>query len=433
MDNSEISNVSRVLEFWFNGDINELYKNKWFPSGSGEMQHRADKLVYDNFREIFELAMAGELSNRWLNADFSNLTQQSRNFGLECYVSLIVILDQFSRHIFRFLEIASDDEIRKKADSMALHVTERLLLIDGWEKQLSTSQFIFSLMPLRHNANIERLKFILDNIAQHENRIMDSFDLLKKFTKQTTRRLQELQDKSRAKESEDILEKHPFVADESAIFIEPLVIAVESFLKRHFTDTSVNNVAISLSGGVDSMVIAKILGNLRKKLCIEKIVAIHIDYANREESSSEACYVEKWCQETDKQFNFHLRTVNEVTRGITDREEYEKVSREIRYSFYKDVLRETNCSAVILGHHMGDAQENVISNVMRGSSLLEIAGMSEIGLTANVPIWRPLINFSKTEIFQFAHKYGVPYFKDTTPTWSTRGKLRGKLIPLLTV
>ncbi len=28
-------------------------------------------------------------------------------------------------------------------------------------------------------------------------------------------------------------------------------------------------------------------------------------------------------------------------------------------------------------------------------------------------------------------RYGVPYFKDTTPSWSTRGKLRNNLIPLL--
>jgi hypothetical protein len=28
-------------------------------------------------------------------------------------------------------------------------------------------------------------------------------------------------------------------------------------------------------------------------------------------------------------------------------------------------------------------------------------------------------------------RYGVPYFKDTTPSWSTRGKLRNQLLPLL--
>lgn len=34
-------------------------------------------------------------------------------------------------------------------------------------------------------------------------------------------------------------------------------------------------------------------------------------------------------------------------------------------------------------------------------------------------------------MFDFSHRYGVPYFRDTTPTWSTRGKLRGSLMPML--
>ena len=39
--------------------------------------------------------------------------------------------------------------------------------------------------------------------------------------------------------------------------------------------------------------------------------------------------------------------------------------------------------------------------------------------------------YPKVDIFAFAHGHGVPYFKDTTPDWSTRGKLRTKLLPLL--
>ena len=34
-------------------------------------------------------------------------------------------------------------------------------------------------------------------------------------------------------------------------------------------------------------------------------------------------------------------------------------------------------------------------------------------------------------MFDYAHTFGVPYFKDTTPHWSTRGKLRNRLLPLL--
>lgn len=41
------------------------------------------------------------------------------------------------------------------------------------------------------------------------------------------------------------------------------------------------------------------------------------------------------------------------------------------------VLREFGCPAVMFGHHQGDLQENVISNVMRGCGPLQLSGMSK--------------------------------------------------------
>lgn len=76
-------------------------------------------------------------------------------------------------------------------------------------------------------------------------------------------------------------------------------------------------------------------------------------------------------------------------------------------------------------------EENVISNIMRGCSVFEISGMTASSTVSAVKIWRPLLNHVKDEIFDFAHRYSVPYFKDTTPRWSTRGKLRNQLLPLL--
>jgi len=76
-------------------------------------------------------------------------------------------------------------------------------------------------------------------------------------------------------------------------------------------------------------------------------------------------------------------------------------------------------------------QENVLSNVMRGGSVLELAGMAPRSEINHVMILRPLFGLTKTPVLDFAHKFGVPYFKDTTPLWSTRGKLRTQLVPLL--
>jgi tRNA(Ile)-lysidine synthase TilS/MesJ len=46
-------------------------------------------------------------------------------------------------------------------------------------------------------------------------------------------------------------------------------------------------------------------------------------------------------------------------------------------------------------------------------------------------VWRPLLPLTKDLVFEFAHRYGVPYFRDTTPDWSTRGKLRNRLVGLV--
>lgn len=42
-----------------------------------------------------------------------------------------------------------------------------------------------------------------------------------------------------------------------------------------------------------------------------------------------------------------------------------------------------------------------------------------------------MLPWDKSAVFDFSHRYGVPYFRDTTPAWSTRGKLRRHLMPLL--
>ena len=59
----------------------------------------------------------------------------------------------------------------------------------------------------------------------------------------------------------------------------------------------------------------------------------------------------------------------------------------------------------------------VISNVMKGGSLLELGGMDGDGLVAGTPVWRPLLPLHKDAIFAFAHKYGE---------WS-RNRIRGRL------
>ena len=61
-------------------------------------------------------------------------------------------------------------------------------------------------------------------------------------------------------------------------------------------------------------------------------------------------------------------------------------------------------------------------------SLTIVAGMLPENVVNGVRVWRPMLPFGKDVVYDFAHTFGVPYFKDTTPSWSTRGKLRRQLV-----
>jgi len=176
-------------------------------------------------------------------------------------------------------------------------------------------------------------------------------------------------------------------------------------------------------------VLAHVLLSLRDRRGGAAVCAVHIDYANRAESAAEAAFLQRWCDA--RGVRLHIRRVAEVSRGSTPRDEYERESRRIRFDAYKQAMAEFGAKAVFFGHHLGDVQENVVSNVFRGTSVLDIGGIEPISINSGVAIWRPMLPHVKDEILDYAHKYGVPYFKDTTPAWSTRGRLRNELLPLI--
>ncbi|KAL6072721.1 tRNA(Ile)-lysidine synthetase [Balamuthia mandrillaris] len=429
---TEVS-YKEVLRFWFEeGTLEELYKSKWFCVDGSPQQRETDQLIQARFGEVLLRAEeeASPLSAAW---------QEEGPLPL---LALILVLDQFSRHVYR--SRPQRDERVAANDRLALRYAERLIE-RGWERCLSVPQHIFLLMVFRHSPTIPRLKEVLERIDRRLQEEDYQRELLLKFRKTTLRRLQDLEGKLWATHHWDILEFHPFEADESDIESSKLYKTVEQFLKQRQVE-SLPALAISLSGGVDSMVLTKIVTHIRdkyKQKMEEKVssslttlsntfqvVAIHVDYANRPESGAEADYVEQWCEQ--RGVVFRKRTISEVTRGVTKREDYEEISRNIRFGFYKTVLEEfKGCPGVMFGHHKGDVQENVISNIMKGCSLVDLSGMHAESVINGVSIWRPMLPHPKSDIYSFSHKYGIPYFKDTTPKWSTRGKLRDQLMPLL--
>ena len=105
-----------VLDFWFGGNLQENFKEKWFPKSGSKQQQHIDATIISSFSDFLLAAEKGELCS-WEE----NPTD---------LLALIIVLDQFSRHIYRRepQRVASNDIIALcKAD---------LMLQRSWEDQV---------------------------------------------------------------------------------------------------------------------------------------------------------------------------------------------------------------------------------------------------------------------------------------------------------
>eukprot|EP01031_Cornospumella_fuschlensis_P039845 gene39845-48518_t len=215
-----IADSEFVLEYWFGGDQQSNYKTKWF--ADGEAQAKADLYITQTFEPTLLAAVSQKLDH-W-------------KATLRGKLALIVVLDQFSRHIYRFKCLEPGDPARRLADQYALEIalslcqdTSSILL------GLSMEEFVFALMPLRHSSSLPHYETTLALVQAKEQQHQQARDLLHKFRRQTVRRYQDLLGRSRGS-VEDILERDWVPSDESSLPSNALVLATAQFLQTYYPE-----------------------------------------------------------------------------------------------------------------------------------------------------------------------------------------------------
>ena len=210
------------------------------------------------------------------------------------------------------------------------------------------------------------------------------------------------------------------ISDQNIDENDILLTNIQKFIKN----SNKNRFIVSLSGGVDSMVLTTILKYLK---C--EVIGVHINYNNRNETKEEQEFLEKWCNYNG--IKLYVKAIEDYKRNNIKRSEYEVITKKIRFDFYKEIMAKENIDQILLGHHKDDIVENIFANVCRGRNILDLAVIRDICTIEYVNIARPMLDFYKDSIYEFATIYQVPYFKDTTPEWSVRGKYRNQISPLL--
>lgn len=151
---------------------------------------------------------------------------------------------------------------------------------------------------------------------------------------------------------------------------------------------------IAVSGGVDSVVLLEMLAKKH-----ENILVAHFDHGIREDSKEDAIFVRQLAVKYGVKF-------------FTKREELganasEEKARRARYKFLRELSEKQNAT-IVTAHHLDDVVETIIINMVRGT------GWRGLAVLNAEDIYRPLINFKKQEIINYAKQNNLKWREDST-------------------
>ncbi|SHL53498.1 tRNA lysidine(34) synthetase TilS [Chryseobacterium polytrichastri] len=178
---------------------------------------------------------------------------------------------------------------------------------------------------------------------------------------------------------------------------------------------------LAVSGGADSMVLAYLFQNSGFPFQIA-----HINYKLRgEDSNLDQKVVQDFCERN--KIPFHLYEVSEKDEKPDN--SIQLWARELRYAFFKNIQQQEKLEFLVTAHHLNDQLETFIINLSKAAG---INGLSGIPSNDN-NILRPLLSFSKEEIYAFAKENSVEFREDLSNKKSDylRNKIRNEIVPKL--
>lgn len=334
-------------------------------------------------------------------------------------VGQIIYLDQFYRHFQRILPegtISEKDIYQNRQKAVAV-------LEGAWQilrRSEDPEEILWSLMPLKHLGLWTKLF-----TALHEVSVPITGPLLKFYQDSYKKAFTEEQVASALIEdhsgvlgkysAKEICDYYP--EERLGLGSDPSVLTLTKTLSK--LDRSLKY-TVSLSGGVDSMVMLAIMKQMGFN-----VNAVHIVYGNRNESEQEYAFIASFCSKLN--VGLKVYRIEWLRRDFVEREFYEKMTREIRFMVYRAVAE----GPVLLGHISDDIVENIWTNIANVQHLHNLKKMSFSEDQLGVVLVRPFVEQEKATIYAASRTLSVPYLKNTTPSWSNRGKFREHFHPAL--
>ena len=198
---------------------------------------------------------------------------------------------------------------------------------------------------------------------------------------------------------------------------------VRNYIRQHHLLEEGARVLVGLSGGPDSVCLARILDSLGYG-----VVAVHCNFHLRgDESQRDEQFVVSLCQ----QMGWELHRVDFDTQTYAQHRKIsiEMAARELRYEHFRSLLHDTQAHAIAVGHHQDDNIETLLLNAVRGTGIRGLCGMQP----RNNDVVRPLLCLTRQEILAHLADIQQDFVTDHTNLEDAyaRNKVRLDVLPLL--
>lgn len=201
----------------------------------------------------------------------------------------------------------------------------------------------------------------------------------------------------------------------------PLLESFQRYIAENDLATHDDRILLTVSGGVDSMVMLSLFTRSGYRVGVA-----HCNFQLRgaESDEDEVTVAREAARYGVPCYNRRFDTAAEMERTG---ESMEMTARRLRYAWFEELRREHGYAAIAVAHHADDSIETFFINLLRGTGLRGLTGIS----TRMGRVVRPLMFASRREILEYAVAQKIPFREDSSnrSTKYLRNKIRLGLIP----
>ena len=201
-----------------------------------------------------------------------------------------------------------------------------------------------------------------------------------------------------------------------------LLEAFQKYVAENDLTTTDDRILLTVSGGVDSMVML----SLFVQSGFTSIGVAHCNFQLRgAESDADEAMVE--AEAAKLGVPYYVRRFETKAEMERTGESMEMAARRLRYAWFEELRKTEGYDVVAVAHHADDSIETFFINLLRGTGLRGLTGIS----SRFGHIIRPLMFASRKEILDYALSRRIPFREDSSNLSAKylRNKVRLGVIP----